>query len=71
MNMHLIGFRPLSLSIACPVGTEQYNVLDLEGMDRHLDFWTLVASDYAGESISEVTAYQVNVFTGHDSLITP
>lgn len=65
------GSKPLSLSIACPVGTEQYHILDLEGMDQHLDFWNLAAYDYAGESISEVTAHQANVFTGGDSLVTP
>lgn len=63
--------KPLSLLTACPVGTEQYSVLDLEGTNRNLDSWTLLVYDYAGESISEVTAHQANVFPSHDSLTTP
>ena len=65
------GSKPLSLSIACPVRTEQYKVMNLQELDRHLDFWNLLAYDYAAESISEVTAHQANVFTGRDSLTTP
>ena len=53
----------LSLSVACPTGTEKYSLLDLRNMDRNLNFWNLVAHDFTGESVSPVSGHQANVFT--------
>ena len=65
------GSKHLSLSVACPAGTEQYNLLDLRNMDKCVDFWNLVAHDFTGESISSVSGHQANVFTGREELSTP
>ena len=65
------GSRHLSLSVACPVGPEQYTLLDLRSMDKYVDFWNLVAHDFAGDSISSVSAHQANMFTGDKELSTP
>ena len=53
----------LNLSVACPVGREQYSLFDLEGMNGHVDFFNLLAYDYATPTASPVTAHQANMFT--------
>jgi len=65
------GSKHLCLSVACPAGTEQYNLLDLKRMDKHVDFWNLVAHDFTGESNSPVSGHQANVFKVREELITP
>ncbi|KAJ8607558.1 hypothetical protein MRB53_040189 [Persea americana] len=49
------------LSVACPAGSSNYQYLDVRGMDQYLDFWNLMAYDFAG-SWDTKAGHQANLY---------
>ncbi|PNS17225.1 Endochitinase B [Sphaceloma murrayae] len=58
------------LTVACPAGAQNYQKLDIRGMDQYLDFWNLMAYDFAG-SWDQCAGHQANIFPSRDARTTP
>ncbi|KAF2218430.1 glycoside hydrolase superfamily [Elsinoe ampelina] len=58
------------LTIACPAGAQNYQKLDIRGMDPYLDFWNLMAYDFAG-SWDQQSGHMANIYPSKDARSTP
>ena len=61
----LSGSHHFELTVACPAGSQNFQKMDIHGMDQYLDFWNLMAYDYAG-SWDAVAAHQANLYRSRD-----
>lgn len=48
------------LTVACPAGSQNFSKMDIRGMDAYLDFWNLMAYDFAG-SWDQLAGHQANM----------
>lgn len=61
-----LGKDAFLLTVACPAGAQNYLKMKIGEMDKYLDFWNLMAYDYAG-SWDQKAGHQANVFPSTDN----
>ncbi|KAL2045624.1 hypothetical protein N7G274_002052 [Stereocaulon virgatum] len=54
------------LTIACPAGPQNYEKLRIKAMNPYLDFWNLMAYDYAG-SWDPTAGHQSNIYPSYSN----
>ncbi|KAI4284510.1 MAG: hypothetical protein L6R38_001332 [Xanthoria sp. 2 TBL-2021] len=58
--------KKMQLSVACPAGPKNYEIMKLKAMDQYLDMWNLMAYDYAG-SWDATSGYQANLYPSKEN----
>ncbi|KAH7322689.1 glycoside hydrolase family 18 protein [Stachybotrys elegans] len=65
------GGHHFELTVACSAGPQNFQNMDIPGMDQYLDFWNLMAYDYAG-SWDHCAGHQANLYpSSHNPTCTP